>query len=116
MTLAQLEQTVALCSFPGLEFRCGPLGEGFFLQIKATVPDAETGGPSAQSGRKWYVSRFAIPSEVVQTALLAVLTWTEHEVREAFRYRGVAIFGPHRDVDRVAGERGNGGTVSGLHN
>lgn len=52
-----------------------------------------------QKGRKWYVSPHSTRSEVVQTALLAILTAEEHEARETFRYKGAKIFGPHIDVD-----------------
>lgn len=38
-------------------------------------------------------------SELVQTAMKAVLAAEEHEAREHFRYRGKCIFGPHIDVD-----------------
>jgi hypothetical protein len=50
-------------------------------------------------GRKWFLSRHMTKSEVVQTALMAVLAAEEHEAREHFRYRGRAIFGPHFNVD-----------------
>ena len=52
-----------------------------------------------QTGRKWYISPHMTKSEVVQTALKAVLAAEEHEAREAFRYKGSKIFGPHFDVD-----------------
>jgi hypothetical protein len=42
-------------------------------------------------------------NEIVQTALLACLTASEHEVRERFTYQGHAIFGPHFDIDALAG-------------
>jgi len=50
-------------------------------------------------GRKWLLSQHMTDSEIVQTALLAVLVCEEHEARERFRYRGAAIFGPHQDVE-----------------
>lgn len=56
-----------------------------------------------QHGRKWKLSRFMTKSEIVQTAFKAILTAEEHEVRERFRYRGAAIFGPHFDVDKLVG-------------
>jgi hypothetical protein len=54
-----------------------------------------------QSGRKWFLSTHMTKSEVVQTALKAILTAEEHEAREKFLYRGRAIFGPHFDVDAL---------------
>lgn len=53
-------------------------------------------------GRKWAISRYMTKSELVQTALLAVLQVQEHEAREQFLYKGKAVFGPHFDVDALA--------------
>lgn len=44
-----------------------------------------------------------VKSEVVATAMKAVLAAEEHEARELFKYRGKAIFNPHIDVDALAG-------------
>lgn len=76
-------------------FRASELGRGFFLQVLFSVDDQEL------SGRKWYVSPHMARSEVVQTALMAILAAEEHEARERFRYRGQPIFRPHYDVDRL---------------
>ena len=47
-------------------------------------------------------------SEIVQTALMAVLAAEEHETREAFLYRGQRIFSPHYDVDQLVKLRQTG--------
>jgi len=52
--------------------------------------------------RKWILSIHMTPSELVQTALKAVLTAEEHEAREAFTLDGVACFSPHFDVFKLA--------------
>lgn len=45
-----------------------------------------------QSCRKWLIDlRTATSSDVIQTALRAVLDAQEHEVREAFRFKGVKV-------------------------
>lgn len=54
-----------------------------------------------QVGRKWKLSRHMTKSEIVQTALKAVLVAEEHEAREKFLYRERPIFGPHFDVDAL---------------
>ena len=54
-----------------------------------------------QHGRKWLLSPHMTRSEVVATALKAVLTAEEHEAREEFTYLGEAVFGPHLDVDAL---------------
>jgi hypothetical protein len=82
------------------------LGGGFggpaFLQVRFWALDAATKEPALQSGRKWPLSPHMTKSEIVQTALKAVLTALEHEAREDFTYRGKPIFGPHFDVDFLA--------------
>lgn len=68
------------------------------LVVYATFLDAG----DIQTSRKWLISPYATDSEVVQTVLKCVLTAEEHEAREAFRYKGAKIFGPHMDVDALA--------------
>ncbi len=58
-------------------------------------------GGTKWHGRKWRLSRHMTTSEIVQTALKAVLAAEEHEAREAFTYRGHAIFGPHLNVESL---------------
>lgn len=53
------------------------------------------------TGRKWNLSSHMVPGEVVQTALAAVLAWYEHEAREAFTYKGKAIFNPHISLEEL---------------
>lgn len=65
------------------------------LQVRFQADGKEWGG------RKWYLSPYMTYSEVVQTALAAVLAAVEHEAREHFLYRGRAIFGPHFNVARL---------------
>jgi hypothetical protein len=82
----------------GVEERAG----GLELRVRRVEPDADTGAPSPQLGRRWPIERTATRGEIVQTAFKAVLTWEEHAAREAFRYRGERVFGPHLDVDALA--------------
>lgn len=73
-----------------------------YLQVSFDAWDEATKKYHVQHGRKWLISRYSTTSEIVQTALKAILAAQEHEVREAFRYKGKAIFGPHFDVDDLA--------------
>ena len=59
------------------------------------------------TGRKWRMSVYMCKSEVVGTAFAAYMAWVEHEAREAFRYRGEHVFGPHFDVDVLMAIAGN---------
>ena len=73
-----------------------------FLQLSWVGPDTDTDEYAELKSRKWKLSAWMTKSEVVQTAFKAVMTAEEHETREAFKYRNVAIFGPHFDVDEMA--------------
>lgn len=73
-----------------------PRATAMYLQPRFRAADG-----TEWSGRKWLISPHMTRSEVVQTALKAVLTAEEHEARELFTYRGRAIFGPHFDVEQL---------------
>ncbi len=72
-----------------------------YFQIHGTVKDSISGNSVSHSGRKWFLSYHMTKSEVVQTVLKASLTWAEHEIREHFKFRGVSIFDPHYDVEKL---------------
>jgi hypothetical protein len=79
-----------------------------YLQLAFYAFGPDFGSFALQGGRKWKLSPHMTKSEIVQTAWLAVLTAVEHEAREEFTYKGVAIFGPHLDCEalrEVAGRR-----------
>ena len=104
----RFRQILADISYRDWTFHVGRDGERCYLQVRFEELDPETGRVEPWGGRKWFLSPHMTRSEVVQTALKAVLTAEEHEARERFRYRGRAIFGPHYDVDRLwelAGDR-----------
>lgn len=85
------------------EFLAGEWNDGFYVQIAYMEACVVSGEPELQKGRKWYVSRHAAPSEVIQTALKAALASAEHVVREHFQVDGVLPYGPHMDVDALVG-------------
>jgi hypothetical protein len=104
MTFYQLHDIVAEVSYkPGWWVSTGFMNDGFYLQWRFQAPDhtALVLDEQEWGGRKWYVSPHATRSEVVQTLLKAALAAEEHEAREQFRYKGVAIFGPHHDVEAL---------------
>lgn len=77
-------------------------GTRYFMQVCWNGIDAVTGEPRRCKGRKWWLSDYMTRSEVIQTALAAVLVIEEHEAREEFKYKGLAVYGPHYDVDQLA--------------
>lgn len=54
-----------------------------------------------QRCRKWQLSRFMTPTELVRTAYKAALTAEEHEVGEYFKYKNELIFCPHINVEAL---------------
>jgi hypothetical protein len=103
MSKLLLDVILSEISYKNWTLAKGDMGEGFYIQWKFTDDKDQTWG-----SRKWYVSKHATVSEVVQTVLKAALTAEEHEARERFLYRGKQLFGPHLDVNallKVADER-----------
>ena|SRR5208282_1686009 len=82
--------------------KTGPLGAPVvWLQVRFETIDVTTGKPYIAHGRKWLMSEHMVKSEVIATALKAVLGAEEHEARELFKYKGKAIFNPHIDVEML---------------
>lgn len=75
---------------PGFAWRVGGTGD-LWLQVQH----------AGMGGRKWRLSEHMTRSEVVQTAFMALLAWEEHEAREAFRYIGARVFGPHISIEAL---------------
>lgn len=71
--------------------------QGRYLQVQ--LPPDKDG--IVWKGRKWQLSEHMTEGEVVQTALMACIAAEEHETREAFTYKGKAIFGPHLSIDKL---------------
>jgi hypothetical protein len=101
MTEDALESILANVKFRDWKFTSGPLGDGWFVQARFCAPDTRTGEMAAMGGRKFYVSPYAIPDEVVKTCWVAVELALRHEAMEEFTYLGVAPFHPHTDVEAL---------------
>ena len=101
MTSDTLVEIIDNVSYHDWSFAIGKLGSGFYVQCRFIAPDSCGKDERNWSGRKWYISTHATKDEVVQTCLKAVLTSLEHEARESFKYKGVAIFQPHTPIDEL---------------
>ena len=98
----RLRETLQDITYKDWVFRIEKDGIGlWFLQVLFAAENAQTGNPENWSGRKWRMSMHMGRSEIIQTALKAVLAAEEHEARENFKYQGRAIFGPHLNVDHL---------------
>ena len=82
-----------------------------YLQVSFKGPNNFGGIYDEWRGRKWWLSKHMTRSEIVQTALMAILAAVEHEARESFLYLGESIFDPHYDVDKLWALRGSPSTL-----
>lgn len=101
LTALDIEAIVAQVRYKDWQFRVCERAGALYLQVHFIAPDADTSEPTLQHGRKWLLSPHMTRSDVVSTALKAVLAAEEHEAREQFLYRGVAVYGPHIDVEQL---------------
>ncbi len=105
ITADQLSNIFSNLSYkPNWRFIQGYIGGAgsWYMQVEFTVPGEYGFTPdTVWRGRKWLLSQHMTEGEVVQTALMACLAAEEHEAREAFRYKGKALFGPHLSVGRL---------------
>jgi len=75
---------------------------GWFVNTTFRRPDTRTGEIGIGTGRKEFVPIGASESAVVKTAWLLAELIVRHELMEAFMYKGVRIFDPHRTVEELA--------------
>jgi len=103
MELEHVEELIRSIEFEfaGEHWRFELKDEGGRLHLRTAfiLPDCETRVATRMNGRWFPLSQHMTRSEVVGTAFLAVMTAVEHEVREAFTFKGERIYGPHHDVD-----------------
>lgn len=101
LTLEALRALLGEVALPGYALQVEAAPGGFQLWLERVEPDSDTGQGSLQVGRRWHVPAEAERGEVLQTVLKAALTWQEHGLREALRYRGERVFSPHHDADQL---------------
>lgn len=98
----QLQNVIDSITLPaGWHVRILTKGDGYLLQIVFTAPDSDTGVMTEQRCRKWYVSPYSTITEIVRTVHKAGLAAIEHEFDEQFKYRGIAVFHPHRSLESL---------------
>lgn len=102
MNKKQLHAIIVLIDYkPDTCFRIIEKNDLLFIQHMQNIADCnEAKSTCWQKGRKFYISEHMTESEVIQTCLLAVLLFEEHEAREWLTYKGKAIHGPHIDVSQ----------------
>lgn len=78
---------------------------GWLVSTTFQRPDTKTGEIGQGRGREWLIRVGTTESGIVKTAWLACKQIVEHELMEAFRYKGKRIFDPHRTVEELAYDR-----------
>lgn len=101
MDVEKMNEIVSNIVYKDWRIRIGENNGYYFLQVLFDAPDNYTGDITEQRCRKWQLSQFMTKSELIRTAYKAVLTATEHEVGEHFRYKGELIYCPHVDVEAL---------------
>lgn len=102
--VSRVDDVLERIKFDKWKFRtafAGAMYDALYLQIAADEVCNVTGKPMMWTSRKWLLSKHMTDGEIVQTAFKAVMTAMEHEVREKFLYRGVSVFDPHYDIEKL---------------
>jgi hypothetical protein len=99
MQEGEIAAIVKRCSFEPWQIVARVDHEGIYLQVRDDSGTCnETGKAKSWGGRKWRLSEHMTETEIVKTALNAVLAAVTHEALETFKYEGVDIFNPHISV------------------
>lgn len=64
------------------------------VRIRAIRPCNNTGVLDEQYGRPWLIQGQDSDDAILNTLVLAVLTFEEHEIREGFKFDGKALYEP----------------------
>ena len=80
----------------------GGVVRGWLVNTTFRRPDTHTGQIGIGTGRKEFVPVGASESAVVKTAWLLAELIVRHELMEAFLYKGIRIFDPHRTVEELS--------------
>jgi hypothetical protein len=77
--------------------------EHCYVQLRFMAPDhIDPSKIEKQHCRKWQLSVWMTPTEIVQTCWAAVARAEMHEASELFLYKGADIFNTHVAVDALA--------------
>lgn len=80
---------------------CEDLTHSWFIQACLFRIDTYGHDLGWGHGGKLFISPYMAQGEIIKRFLSAALSYGEHEVREAFEYRGRRVFGPHIDVEAL---------------
>lgn len=76
---------------------------GWLISTSFQRPDRESGSIGRGRGREMWVPNGASLSAAVKTAWVAARLIVDHELMEAFKFRGRRVFDPHATVAKLTG-------------
>lgn len=75
---------------------------GFFIRTSFKRPDTNTGKVGTGYGRWMFIHKDADDRSVVMTAWVCAKLIVEHELMEAFLFKGARILDPHKSLEALA--------------
>jgi len=111
MTFEEAETTLANVKYRNCGIMLGRSGETMWFQF--TYPVVEKGVSRTAYARRWIIEPNWSAWQLVATAFKAALTVEEHEAREAFLYKGAAVFYPHNDLEEMVSIRKHHAAAAG---
>lgn len=99
---AAVKRIVADVSFMDRTIHVHQKADGsYLLQVIYVEKDVnDPKGPAVvQRARRWFVSRDATETEIVETVFAACRRSMDHVTKEHFLYKGRRIYSPHFDVN-----------------
>lgn len=72
-----------------------------FIQIFYHAPCVKTGKLEEWHGRKYYLSDYMTPDEIVKTVYTAFEAAVKHEIMEGFKVDGKILFNPHVNFEEL---------------
>jgi hypothetical protein len=86
----------------GYKFKIKEMGSGFLIQASFKRPDTNTGKIGIGYGREMFINKKADERSVVFTAWVCIKLIVDHELLEAFRFKGVRLLDPHKTLEQLA--------------
>lgn len=86
----------------GWQFKVKEIKEGFLIRTSFKRPDTNTGKVGTGYGRWMFVDKKADDRSIVMTAWVCAELIVKHELLEAFLYKNIRIFDPHKSLCELA--------------
>lgn len=105
MNIKQIEEIVKNITFApsnldmGWKFQVKKTTGGFLIRTSFKRPDTNTGKIGTGFGRYMFVDKNSSETGVVMTAWLCAELIVEHELLEAFKYKGARLLDPHKSLE-----------------